>query len=227
MACDAFGAIGGARQRCRPAGVLAPSRHPSGRVTRTRGPGARRDGLLRLVHPALGHGRIRNDRMMMARMGARVCRPCESGQARERESQNENPADRVAADGPRGAGMASAARRTAGSYESREQRPISLHLEDPLTGNLEVLPPVRVKLHDYPPQDVAFRLIRTFAYVCRVSAAVSARHAAPRHPRQTVQHRLSLRAGQVPLAAAITALGDGAEKCAWIFALEPATNEAR
>jgi hypothetical protein len=70
---------------------------------------------------------------MMARMTAPVCRPRDCGEGGERESQNENPADRVAADGPRGAGMASTARRAAGSYESREQRPIDLHLEDPLT----------------------------------------------------------------------------------------------
>ena len=72
------------------------------------------------------------------------------------EGQDENPADRVAADGPRGTGVASTADRSAGPYESREQRPISLHLEDPLTGNSEVLPPVNVNLHDYPAPDVAF-----------------------------------------------------------------------
>lgn len=70
---------------------------------------------------------------MMVRVTARVRRPREAGQGRERENQNESPADRVAADGPCGAGMASTARRATGSYEGREQRPINLHLEDPLT----------------------------------------------------------------------------------------------
>ena len=68
----------------------------------------------------------------MTRMTARVCRPGESGQARERDNQDESTAYRVAADGPCGAGMASSACRASGSYENREQRPMSLHLEDPL-----------------------------------------------------------------------------------------------
>jgi hypothetical protein len=93
---------------------------------------------------------------MMARMAAPVCRPRECGQGRERESENDNPADRVAADGPCGAGVASAADRTAGPCEGREKRPMSLHLEDPLTGNSEVLPPVNANLPDYPAPDVAF-----------------------------------------------------------------------
>jgi len=42
----------------------------------------------------------------MTRMTARVCRPGESGQARERDNQDESTAYRVAADGPCGAGMA-------------------------------------------------------------------------------------------------------------------------
>jgi hypothetical protein len=85
-----------------------------------------------LPYPVPGHDAGRHGAMMVARMTARVCRPRESGQTRERENQNESPAERVAADGPCGAGMASTARRASGSYKSSEQRPMSLHFGSPL-----------------------------------------------------------------------------------------------
>ena len=87
----------------------------------------------------------RHDRMTMAWMRAPVGRPRQCGKDRERESQNENPAHRQAADTDRGAGMASPARRSADSHESRGQRPMSLHLEDPLIASFEVLPPLSVE----------------------------------------------------------------------------------
>jgi hypothetical protein len=80
----------------------------------------------------------------MAWMSAPAGRQCQGGEERERESEDEYPAHRAATDSHRGAGMAGTARRSADSYASREQRPVSLHLEDPLVGNFEVLPALKV-----------------------------------------------------------------------------------
>jgi hypothetical protein len=109
----------------------------------------------------------RHDGMMMAEMRAPVRRPRQCGEDRERESQNENRAHRDAADTHRGAGMASPARRSADSLESRGQRPMSLHLEDPLVGNFEVLPPLSVEA---TPQSASGYGVREITPDCAASA---------------------------------------------------------